>query len=114
MDLAMRDHKIFQMKAELENRKKTLCAKRRELATNTRENVFLIEVANDYDRYNKHIISQREKQMSFFRTLNQYIDNITGELQLTDGKLKESKLEQREIMKEMEHLKNDLDNLVTN
>ena len=86
MDLAMRDHKIFQMKAELENRKKTLCAKRRELATNTRENVFLI----------------------------QYIDNITGELQLTDGKLKESKLEQREIMKEMEHLKNDLDNLVTN
>ena len=112
MELVMRDHKIFQMKAEIENRKKILCAKRQELAKNTRENIFLTEVANDYDKYNKHMISQRMKQISFFQTLNQYIDNITDELQLTDSKLKESKQQQREITTELENLKNELDYLV--
>lgn len=112
MNLALRDHKIFQMKAELENRKKILCVKRRQLIENTKENHFLKEVTNDYDNYNKHIISQREKQITFFQTLNQYIDGITNELQLTDSKLKDSKQEQREIIKELTYLKSELDNLV--
>jgi septal ring factor EnvC (AmiA/AmiB activator) len=112
MNLALRDHKIFQMKAELENRKKILCAKRHQLIENTKENHFLKGIANDYDNYNKHIISQREKQITFFQTLNQYIDGITNELQLTDSKLKDSKQEQREITKEIAYLKSELDGLV--
>tara|TARA_B110000967_G_C18787713_1_gene511669 strand:+ start:282 stop:599 length:318 start_codon:yes stop_codon:yes gene_type:complete len=100
------------MKAEMENRKKMLCAKRRELTNSTKENVFLKDVVADYNKYNIHIISQREKQISFFQILNQYIDNITDELQITDGKLKESRVEQREIAKEIEHLKRELDDLV--
>ena len=34
MELALRDKKIFQMNAELENRKKLLCLKRRQLMHN--------------------------------------------------------------------------------
>lgn len=112
MNLAIRDHKIFQMKAELENRKKMLCAKRKLLADNESENTFLKGVADDYDTYNKHIISQKEQQILFLKMLNQYIDNITNDLQLTDTKLKESKHEQREITKEITYLKNELDDLV--
>lgn len=112
MNLAIRDHKIYQMKAELENRKKMLCAKRKQLADNERENTFLKGVADDYDTYNKHIISQKEQQILFLNMLNQYIDNITNDLQLTDTKLKESKHEQREITKEITYLKNELDDLV--
>lgn len=112
MNLAIRDHKIYQMKAELENRKKMLCVKRKQLAINKRENTFLKGVAEDYDKYNKHIITQKEKQLMFLKMLNQYIDNITNDLQLTDTKLRESKHEQREITKEMTYLKNELDDLV--
>ena len=43
-----------------------LCAKRRELIKNTKENTFLKDVADDYNKYNNHIISQREKQIAFF------------------------------------------------
>lgn len=111
MDLAMRDHRIFQMKAEIENRKKILCAKRRELTKNTKENSFLKDVVADYNKYNSHIISQRNKQIHFFHNLNQYIDNITSELKITDDKLKETRIEQREIMKEIDHLKGDLGGL---
>ena len=112
MNLALRDHKIFQLRAELENRKRILCTKRRQLAKNTKENQFLKGVADDYDTYNTYIISQKERQISFFNTLNMYIESVTNELQLTDSKLKESKREQREITKELLFLKNELDDLV--
>lgn len=62
--------------------------------------------------YNKYLISQKEKQLMFLNMLNQYIDNITNDLHITDTKLKESRHEQREITKEMTYLKNELDDLV--
>lgn len=114
MNLAVRDHKIFQLKAELENRKKILCAKRNELKTNVSENRFLKGIMDDYEKYNNHIISQKNKQIAIFQSLNQYIDNITNDLHLTDNKLRESKYEQREILKEISSIKNELDNLVKN
>ena len=112
MQLAIRDHKILQMKAEIENRKKILCAKRHQLKNNAKENALLKFVLTDYEKYNTHIISQKEKQIMFLERLNDYIDNINIDLKLTDNKLKESKQEQREILKEITYLKNEIDNLV--
>lgn len=114
MELAIRDHKIFQIKAELENRKKMLCAKRHMLRTTVNENEFLRGVMDDYEQYNKHIISQKEKQMKFLQGINHYINNITIDLQLTDNKLRESKQEQREIINEISIIKRELDDLVKN
>lgn len=112
MQLAIRDHKIIQMKAEIENRKKILCAKRHQLKNNAKENNLLKFVLNDYEKYNTRIISQKEKQIMFLQRLNDYIDNINRDLKLTDNKLKESKHEQREILKEITYLKNEIDDLV--
>jgi hypothetical protein len=112
MQLAIRDHKIIQMKAEIENRKKILCVKRHQLKNNAKENNLLTFVLNDYEKYNTHIISQKEKQIMFLERLNDYIDNINIDLKLTDNKLKESKQEQREILKEITYLKDEIDNLV--
>ena len=114
MNLALRDQQIFQLKAELENRKKILCAKRLQLKSNMRENHLLREVAMDYDNYNKRIIHQKEKQIVFLNRLNDYIEGINIDLNLTNNKLKESKHEQREIMKEISFLKNEIDDLVEN
>jgi hypothetical protein len=86
--------------------------KRHQLKSNMRENIYLKEVANDYDKYNNHIISQKEKQLVFLQMLNGYIDNINSDLTLTNNKLKDSKQDQREIMKEITYLKNELDDLV--
>ena len=110
MELALRDKKIFQMNAELENRKKLLCLKRRQLMHNKRENNLLQGVLDDYEKYNKHIISNKERQIVFFQQLHSYIENITKDLQLTDHKLVESRNEQREITKEISFLKDELDN----
>jgi hypothetical protein len=112
MNLAIRDHKIIQLKAELENRKKILCMKRHQLKNNIKENELLKEVANDYNNYNNHIISQKEKQIVFLQMLNEYIDNINDDLMITTNKLKNSQQDQREILNEISVLKNELDELV--
>jgi hypothetical protein len=114
MFLAKRDQKIYQLKEELENRKKMLCLKRNQLKNNLKENIFLQEVVEDYDSYNKSIVNEKEKQIVFLKLLHSYIDNISDELNLTDQKLKESKQEQRDILKEISFLKDDIDNLVEN
>ena len=112
MELALRDKKIFQMKAELENRKKILCAKRQQLIQNKKENSLLGSVLEDYERYNEHVIQEQEKKTAFLHMLHSYIGNISQDLKLTDSKLKESKDEQRDIMREISFLKDELDDLV--
>lgn len=112
MELAFRDKKIFQMKSELENRKRLLCAKRHQLIKHKKENSLLGVVLEDYEKYNKHVISEKEKKTAFLHMLHSYIERISHDLNLTDSKLKESKDEQRDIMKEIYFLKNEIDDLV--
>jgi len=114
MFLAKRDQKIYQLKEELENRKKMLCLKRNQLKNNVKENIFLQEVVEDYDSYNKSIVNEKENQIVFLKLLHTYINNISDELNLTDQKLNQSKQEQRDILKEISFLKDDIDDLVEN
>jgi hypothetical protein len=112
MELALRDMKIFQMKAEIENRKKILCSKRKQLIQSKKENKLLENVFEDYEKYNKHFIIENEKKIKSLQLLHGYIDRITYDLKLTDTKLKESQIDQRDIMKEINILKNEIDDLV--
>lgn len=114
MNIALRDHKIYQMKLELENRKRILCNKKRLLERNSRENNYLKEVLDDYNKYNTHIVEQKEKQIIHLHMLNQYINSIAKDLKLTDTQLKYSQQEQREIMREIRNVKREMDDIVNN
>jgi len=112
MELALRDKKIFQMKSELENRKRLLCTKRHQLIKSKKENSLLGVVLEDYEKYNKHVIGEKERKAAFLHMLHSYIEKISHDLNLTDSKLKESKDEQRDIMKEISYLRDEIDDLV--
>ena len=112
MDLAIRDHMIYQMKAELENRKKMLCMKIRELKETVRENGLLNQVLADYNKYNQHIIKKKQEQIDFLYILHEYIDKISLDIHTTSNILKESKMEQREILKEINTLRHEIDDLI--
>jgi len=78
MDLALRDKKIFQMKSELENRKRLLCTKRHQLIKSKQENSLLGAVLEDYEQYNKHVILDHEKKTAFLHMLHSYIERISN------------------------------------
>ena len=112
MELANRDHMIFQMKAELENRKKILCTKRRELKQTVRENGLLNQVLADYSKYNQHIVNQKNEQIDFLNMLHEYIGKVSRDIHTTSNIMKDSKTEQREILKEINILKHEVDELI--
>jgi len=112
MEIALRDMKIYQMRAEIENRKRILCKKRKQLIQNKKNNALLEDVLEDYSIYNNHIISEKKKKIMFLEKLHSYIGKITTDLKLADEKLKESNDEQKNILKEINILKNEMDNLI--
>ena len=89
-----------------------LCSKRKQLIQTKKENKFLVDVFEDYEKYNKHFISENEKKIKSLQLLHEYIDRITYDLKLTDNKLKESQIDQRDIMKEINILKSEIDDLL--
>lgn len=113
MNLAKRDQKIFQMKAELKNRKKMLGEKIKELKQTSRENELLSQVLADYNNHNHDIIAQKHKQIEYLKSLHEYIENVSHHnIDLTSNSLKkESMADQREILKEIDYLTNEIDNL---
>ena len=86
--------------------------KRKQLVQNKRENKLLEHVLGDYETYNKRFIKDHDRKIVFLQQLHSYVERITHDLKLTDTKLQESKNEQRDIMKEITLLKNEIDNLV--
>ena len=112
MNLAERDQKIFQMKAELKNRKKMLGGKIKELKQSLRENELLNQVLADYNNHNHDIIAQKHKQIEYLNSLHEYIGNVSHQnIDTSPRLLKESKTDQREIIKEINHLKHELTEL---
>ena len=75
MNLAIRDHTIFQMKSELENRKRMLCAKRRQLRESSQEN----ELLKDQNDMQEIIKSGLEKYQNK-QVRDKEFDKITPEM----------------------------------
>lgn len=112
MNLARRDHKIIQLKTEIENNKQKICAKRRMLKNKERDNVYLKDVLDDYSKYNSNLISQKNKQIDFLKMIHTYIDNINTNITYTNNKLKNTELEQNDILNEIKILKNEINELI--
>jgi predicted Rossmann fold nucleotide-binding protein DprA/Smf involved in DNA uptake len=108
MELALRDYKIYQMNQELQNRKKLLCQKRKYLKQNAKENLFLKDVFDDYNDISRRMVEQKERQIEQLNILNTYISSISKELTLTDEKMNQSKIDQEDILKEINKLREDI------
>jgi hypothetical protein len=97
------------MKAELKNRKKMLGGKRKELKQTSRENELLSQVLADYNNHNHDIIAQKHKQIEYLKSLHEYIGNVSHHnIDSRPSLVKELKTDQREIIKEINHLKREL------
>jgi hypothetical protein len=112
MDIYIRDNKIYNLKREMENRKRMLCAKRKELKKTQDDNKFLKIVIDDYDKYNTFIKAQKQQQIVVLERINEYISKITKEMKLADDKLTQAKKDQNEILGEINKITKELDDII--
>ena len=110
-DLATRDLNIQAMKEQLVYRHKMLLDKRDDLRQIQKDNTYLVGIANDYERYYSTIKNERKRQMEAFELISKYVSNIASDTNTTEQLVTESRRQQREITKEIDRLRVELDKM---
>jgi len=112
INLADRDNYLTQIENQIQAKRNLLLEKRKTLESTVGQNQFLEGVKNDYQRYHNYIIKQNQDQMRAMNILNQYLGNIMVSGRLTEKDINNTRNEQNNILKEMDKIKGDLDNII--
>ena len=111
LTLAERDLYLVHIDTLMDEKRKMLLEKQKTLQQTAKENEYLEMVRNDYRRYYNHIVKQKEDQINAMNYLKQYIDEIMVNGKLTDTDLENAKMEQDELIQEMDNIKGKLDEI---
>ena len=112
IDLASRDMLLSQIETQINAKKQLLIDNQKQLKKISNENTFLKDILIDYYKYHNFIIQQKREQMQALELLNQYIKDLTTSGQLSQNNIKDARVEQRNILREMDYIKRDLDRLI--
>ena len=111
LTLAERDLYLVHIDTLMDEKRKLLLEKQKTLQQTAKENEYLEMVRNDYRKYYNHIVKQKEDQINAMNYLKQYIDEIMVNGKLTDMDLENAKMEQDELIQEMDNIKGKLDEI---
>jgi hypothetical protein len=112
LTLAERDLYLVHIDTLMDEKRKMLLEKQKTLQQTAKENEYLEMVRNDYRKYYNHIVKQKEDQINAMNYLKQYIDEIIVNGKLTDVDLENAKMEQDELIQEMDNIKGKLDEII--
>lgn len=112
LTLAERDLYLVHIDTLMDEKRKMLLEKQKTLQQTAKENEYLEMVRNDYRKYYNHIVKQKEDQINAMNYLKQYIDEIMVNGKLTDMDLENAKMEQDELIQEMDNIKGKLDEII--
>ena len=112
LTLAERDLYLVHIDTLINEKRKMLLEKQKTLQQTAKENEYLEMVRNDYRKYYNHIVKQKEDQIKAMNYLKQYIDEIIVDGNLTDVDLENAKMEQDELIQEMDNIKGKLDEII--
>ena len=110
--LKERDAQFLQLQELIEQKKRFLLENQKKLKQISKQNEFLEHIKDDYFKYNDYVVKQKNDQMKALELLNEYIHDLSNSGELSEQNIKDSKHEQRKIMKEIKHIKSSLDSLI--
>ena len=112
MLLAIRDKNIKDLQSKLEERRQILLEQHRNLKKTTKENEFLEEVAQDYNKYYGFIQKQKEDQIAAFELINEYLEKIISDSKITETSLRTAKQEQSQIIERINSIRKELEDIM--
>lgn len=112
LPLGERDLYLLKIQTEIKNKKNLLVKKKKELDNKTKTNKYLSEVKKDYNKYYDYILNEKKQQYSALLLLKEYIDDLTKTENLVDHQIRSAKYDQKDILKEIENVKQELDELI--
>jgi hypothetical protein len=91
-----------------------LLQKQKKIRFILKQNRFLDTVKNDYIKYYRYIIEQKQDQMKALELLNRYIYELSSNGTLSKNNMEDAKVEQRKILHEIKSIKQGLDSIIIN
>ena len=110
--LENRDQKLLQIENLIDAKRKMLIGKQKKFKNLTKQNEFLNEVKQDYNKYYGYIVKQKEDQMSALTMLNGYIKDLTISGTLSKNNIDDAKNEQNKILTEINSIKKGIDDII--
>jgi len=77
-----------------------------------KENAFLEGVKKDYQKYRDYVVKEKEDQLRAMNVLKQYTEDLGVSTKLTEANIKETKKDQKDILREMEKIKMELEEIM--
>ena len=112
LTLADRDMHLFQIEKEIMSKKKMLIKKKRELDKKNKLNQYLDDVKSDYKKYHDYIIHEKQQQYNALLLLKEYMNDLVKTENFVDDHLRTAKHDQKHILREIDRVKVELDELI--
>ena len=114
MTLLDKNERLIQIEEIIEAKRKMLHQKQKKIKSILKQNRFLDIVKSDYEKYYFYIIEQKQDQIKALEILNNYINDLSSSEFLSKYNLKDAKIEQERILREIKYIKKGLDTLIDN
>jgi len=112
LPLAERDLHLIQIDQEIRNKKKLLVKKKKELDKKQKLNQYLDGVKDDYTKYYDYIVEEKQQQYNSLILLKEYMSDLMETENLVDDQLRSAKYNQKDIIREIDNVKAELDELI--
>ena len=103
-----KDMRIFKMKVILEEKKKQMFEKEKEVRELHQNNSFLQAVINDYENYNNVILEEKNKQKIAIKILSDHIRDISRDIKNDHYKLGHAKKDQNMLLEELKNIQDEI------
>ena len=111
VDFAKRDLNLSQIQQEIKSKKSLLISKKKNLEDKLQMNEYLSDVKDDYEKYYSYILKEKQQQYDALVLLKEYIDDLAHTENMVDEQLDVAKHDQHDIVKEIDKVKKELDEL---
>lgn len=107
-----RDERFMQIQEAIQSKREFLNDNQKRLRVISKQNRFLDGVKNDYQKYHSYIRKQKNEQIEALKLLDTYIQDLTTSGKLSALNMEDAKVEQSNILRELDNIKRDLDSMV--
>lgn len=107
-----KDDQFLHLEQLIEAKKNFLLKNQHKLKKISKQNDFLDGIKSDYFNYNNYIVKQKKDQMRALDLLNEYIKELSDSGELSKQNIKDSKHEQKKILREIKAIKHSLDEVI--
>jgi len=111
-ELTRRDQILKDIDARIDQKKQILFSKRQFLNRTIKENEHLALVKQGYQKYHHAILKTKQMQLDSMNLIQKHLDTLIREGGLTDQDIQKAELDQQNVLKELDYMRKELDELI--